>query len=60
MDGRGNERGFDQSFATAVRGNYPGFAIYFLLKDSDEENHKVTIESSLCMFIFIEVCLILL
>ena len=24
---RGNERGFDQSFATAVRGKYPGFAL---------------------------------
>ena len=24
----GNERGFDQSFATAVWGRYPGFAIY--------------------------------
>ena len=27
-DSRGNERGFDQSFATAVRGIYPGFVLY--------------------------------
>ena len=27
-DSRGNERGFDQSVATAVRGKYPGFALY--------------------------------
>ena len=26
-DSRENERGFDQSFATAVRGKYPGFAL---------------------------------
>ena len=26
-DSRGNERGFGQSFATAVRGKYPGFAL---------------------------------
>ena len=27
-DSRRNDRGFDQSLATAVRGNYPGFALY--------------------------------
>ena len=27
-DSRGNERGFDYSFATAVRGKYQGFAFY--------------------------------
>ena len=27
-DSLGNERGFDQSFVTAVRGKYPGFALY--------------------------------
>ena len=27
-DSRGNERGFDQSVATAERGKYPGFALY--------------------------------
>ena len=27
-DSRGNQRGFDQSFATSVRGKYPGFALY--------------------------------
>ena len=27
-DSRGNERGFDRSFAMAVRGKYPGFALY--------------------------------
>ena len=27
-DSSGNERGFDQSFAMAVRGKYPGFALY--------------------------------
>ena len=27
-DSRGNERCFDQSFAMAVRGKYPGFASY--------------------------------
>ena len=27
-DNHENERGFDQSFATEVRGKYPGFALY--------------------------------
>ena len=27
-DSRGNERAFDKSFAMAVRGKYPGFALY--------------------------------
>ena len=27
-ESRGNERGFGQSFATAVRGKYSGFALY--------------------------------
>ena len=27
-DSRGNERGFDKSFATTVRGKYLGFALY--------------------------------
>ena len=27
-DSRGNERGSDQSFTTAVWGKYPGFALY--------------------------------
>ena len=27
-DSRGNERGFHQSFATAVQGKYPGYALY--------------------------------
>ena len=27
-DSRGNERCFDKSFATAVQGKYPGFALY--------------------------------
>ena len=29
-ESRGNERGFDQSFAMAVRGKYSGFALYRL------------------------------
>ena len=27
-DSHGNEQGFDQSFATAVQGKCPGFALY--------------------------------
>ena len=27
-DSHGNEQGFDQSFAMAMRGKYPGFALY--------------------------------
>ena len=27
-DSHGNERGFDQSYATAVQGKYPGFVLY--------------------------------
>ena len=27
-DSRGNEQRFDQSFATAVQGKYPAFALY--------------------------------
>ena len=27
-DSRGSEQGFDKSFAKAVRGKYPGFALY--------------------------------
>ena len=27
-DSHGNERGFDQSFAMAEQGKYPGFALY--------------------------------
>ena len=30
-DSSGNEVGFDQSFATTVRGTYPEFALYRLL-----------------------------
>ena len=32
-DTRGNERGFDQSFATTVRGKHPMFALYRQKRD---------------------------
>ena len=36
-DSHGNERGFDQSCATAVRGKYPGFALCMQKKAVNEK-----------------------